>query len=63
MAASSSFPELATIVLAGWPHGDFELGLASVIGSAIFHILVIPGLSVAAIWRGSSLRVNTSRAV
>jgi cation:H+ antiporter len=46
MAVSSSFPELATIVLAGWLHGDFELGLATIIGSAIFNILVIPGLSV-----------------
>lgn len=46
MAVSSSFPELATIVLAGWLHNDFELGLATIIGSAIFNILVIPGVSV-----------------
>jgi cation:H+ antiporter len=46
MAVSSSFPELATIVLAGWWHGDFELGLAAIVGSAIFNILVIPGASV-----------------
>jgi len=46
MAVSSSFPELATIVLAGWWHNDFELGLAAIIGSAIFNILVIPGVSV-----------------
>ena len=46
MAVSSSFPELATIVLATGIHGDFELGLATIIGSAVFNILVIPGTSV-----------------
>ncbi len=46
MAISSSFPELATIVLATGLHGDFELGLATIIGSAVFNILVIPGASV-----------------
>jgi len=33
-------------VLAGWLHNDFELGLAAIIESAIFNILVIPGVSV-----------------
>ena len=33
-------------MLAGWLHNDFELGLAAIIGSAIFNILVIPGVSV-----------------
>ncbi len=46
MAISSSFPELATIVLATGVHGDFELGLATIIGSAVFNILVIPGTAV-----------------
>jgi cation:H+ antiporter len=46
MATSSSFPELATVVLAGSLHGDYDLGLATVIGSALFNILVIPGISV-----------------
>ena len=46
MAISSSFPELATVVLAGLVHGNYELGLATIIGSAIFNILVIPGVSV-----------------
>lgn len=46
MAVSSSFPELATIVLAGSVHGEFELGLATIIGSAIFNVLVIPAASV-----------------
>lgn len=48
MAISSSFPELATVVLAGVVHGDFDLGIASIIGSAIFNILVIPGASALA---------------
>ncbi|MEP1446860.1 MAG: sodium:calcium antiporter [Paraglaciecola sp.] len=46
MAISSSFPELVTIILAAGIHGDFELGLATIIGSAVFNILVIPGASV-----------------
>lgn len=46
MAISSSFPELVTIILAAGIHGDFELGLATIIGSAVFNILVIPGMSV-----------------
>jgi cation:H+ antiporter len=56
MAVSSSFPELATIVLAGWLHNDFELGLAAIIGSAIFNILVIPGVSV--LFRSGSLAAD-----
>jgi cation:H+ antiporter len=58
MAVSSSFPELATIVLAGWLHNDFELGLAAIIGSAIFNILVIPGVSV--LFRSGSLDADRS---
>jgi cation:H+ antiporter len=46
MAISSSFPELITVILASGIHGDFELGLATIIGSAVFNILVIPGTSV-----------------
>jgi cation:H+ antiporter len=46
MAISSSFPELVTVILATGIHGDFELGLATIIGSAVFNILVIPGTSV-----------------
>lgn len=48
MAVSSSFPELATVVLATVVHSDFDLGIASIIGSAIFNILVIPGASALA---------------
>ena len=46
MAIGSSFPEFATVVLAGMVHGDYELGFATIVGSAIFNILVIPGASV-----------------
>lgn len=46
VAAASSFPELSSVVLAAVRHGEFELGVASIVGSAIFNVLVIPGLSV-----------------
>lgn len=45
VAIGSSFPELSSTVLATLIHGEFELGLSVVVGSAIFNILVIPGLS------------------
>jgi cation:H+ antiporter len=45
VAIGSSFPELSATVLSTSVHGNFELGLAVIIGSAIFNILVIPGLS------------------
>ncbi|MFW6264400.1 MAG: sodium:calcium antiporter [Cyanobacteriota bacterium] len=44
-AIGSSFPELSSTVIATLVHGKFELGVAAIIGSAIFNILVIPGLS------------------
>lgn len=44
-AIASSFPELSSTVLATLIHGEFELGVATIVGSAIFNILVIPGLS------------------
>ncbi len=46
VAIASSFPEVASVVLAATRHGDFELGVAAVIGSAIFNVLVIPALIV-----------------
>lgn len=45
VAVGSSFPELATTVSSALIHGEFELGLSAVVGSAVFNILVIPGLS------------------
>ncbi len=44
-AVGSSFPELSTTVLSTLLHGEFDLGVAAITGSAIFNILVIPGLS------------------
>jgi cation:H+ antiporter len=55
-AIASSLPELATAVLAIPVHGDFELGLSAIIGSAICNILVIPACSVFV--RGRSLASN-----
>lgn len=55
-AVSSSMPELLTAILAVALHGDFELGLAAIIGSAIYNILVIPAASVLA--TGRPLRSN-----
>lgn len=45
VAVASSLPEVTTVVVSALVHGDFELGMASIVGSAIFNILVIPGLS------------------
>ena len=56
LAISSSMPELVTAVLAPLAHQDFELGLAAIIGSAIYNILVIPAFSVYA--RGRALQAN-----
>lgn len=47
-AVGSSFPELSSTVIATFVHGDFELGVAAIIGSAVFNILVIPGLAALA---------------
>lgn len=45
VAIGSSFPELATTVISTLVHGSFELGVSAIVGSAIFNILVIPGLA------------------
>ena len=44
-AVGSSFPELSSTVIATLVHGEFALGVAGIVGSAVFNILVIPGLS------------------
>jgi cation:H+ antiporter len=44
-AVGSSFPELSTVVLSTLLHDTFDLGVAAIVGSAIFNILVIPGIS------------------
>ena len=45
IAVGSSFPELTTTLLSTIVHGEFELGAAAIVGSAIFNILVIPGIA------------------
>lgn len=44
VAMGSSFPELASVVITAVA-GSFSLGVGAIVGSAIFNILVIPGLS------------------
>jgi cation:H+ antiporter len=44
-AVGSSMPEFASAVLATLLHGDFELGIGAIVGSAVFNVLVIPALS------------------
>jgi cation:H+ antiporter len=44
-ATGSSFPEFATVVIATLIHGQFELGFATIVGSALFNILIIPSAS------------------
>ncbi|MFB6276102.1 MAG: sodium:calcium antiporter [Halothece sp.] len=44
-AVGSSFPELSSTVIATVWHGEFELGISAIVGSAIFNILVVPSLS------------------
>ncbi len=45
VAVGSSFPELSTTVISTLVHGEFELGVSAIVGSAIFNILVIPGVA------------------
>jgi cation:H+ antiporter len=45
-AVGSSIPELVSVLLATLLHGQFELGVGSIVGSAVFNLLVIPGLAV-----------------
>ncbi|WP_049902435.1 sodium:calcium antiporter [Halococcus agarilyticus] len=44
-AIGSSFPELSATVLSTLLHGEFELGVSAIVGSAVFNVLVIPALS------------------
>jgi len=44
-AIGSSFPELATVVVAAITVGSLELGVGAIVGSAIFNILVIPAIA------------------
>jgi cation:H+ antiporter len=44
VAVGSSFPELASVLFTALA-GTFDMGVGAVVGSAIFNILVIPGLA------------------
>lgn len=44
-AVGSSFPELSSTVIATLLHGNFDLGVSAIVGSAIFNILIIPGVA------------------
>jgi cation:H+ antiporter len=44
-AVGSSFPELSSVLLSVLLHGEFELGVAAIVGSAVFNILVIPAVA------------------
>lgn len=55
-AVGSSFPELSSATLAVLLHGEFELGVAAIVGSAVFNILVIPAVSTLA--NGNALDAN-----
>lgn len=48
VAVGSSMPELLAAVMAPLIHGEFELGVAVILGSAIFNILVIPAAATLA---------------
>ncbi len=41
-AVGSSFPELATVVIAAVFAGSLSIGVGAIVGSAIFNVLVIP---------------------
>lgn len=47
-AIGSSFPELSSAIISVLVHGNFELGIGAIVGSAIFNILLIPAVSVLA---------------
>ncbi|WP_247731655.1 sodium:calcium antiporter [Halovivax limisalsi] len=44
-AVGSSTPELVSVLLAA-VRGEFELGVGAIVGSAVFNLLVIPGVAV-----------------
>lgn len=45
VAIGSSFPELSTTVISSLIHDSFPLGVSAIVGSALFNIVVIPGIS------------------
>lgn len=55
-AIGSSFPEVASVVIATLRYGEFELGVAAIVGSALFNVLLIP--AVAALVARDTLESN-----
>jgi cation:H+ antiporter len=45
VAVGSSFPEFSSVVISTLLHGEFDLGVGAIVGSAIFNLLMIPALS------------------
>lgn len=58
VAVGSSFPELASVVFTALA-GTFDMGVGAIVGSAIFNILVIPGLAGLA----TDGQLDTNRAI
>ncbi|MFB6279451.1 MAG: sodium:calcium antiporter [Salinibacter sp.] len=56
VAVGSSFPELTTAVFSTLIHGEFELGVAAIVGSALFNVLMVPALS--SLWSEGALASN-----
>jgi cation:H+ antiporter len=56
VAVGSSFPELSTAVFSTLLHGEFELGVAAIVGSALFNVLMVPALS--SLWAKDMLDSN-----
>ncbi len=56
VAIGSSFPELSTAVFSTLIHGEFELGVAAIVGSALFNVLMVPAL--AGLWAKDVLTSN-----
>ena len=44
VAVGSSFPELSSVTFTALA-GSFDMGVGAIVGSAVFNVLVIPGLS------------------
>ncbi|WP_436347414.1 sodium:calcium antiporter [Natronorubrum sp. FCH18a] len=47
-AAGSSMPELVSVLVATLRHGEFELGVGAIVGSAVFNLLVVPAVAALA---------------
>lgn len=56
VAVGSSFPELSTAVFSTLLHGEFELGVAAIVGSALFNVIMVPAM--AGLWAEDVLSSN-----